>query len=50
MDHHIQGENSKESAILIVQLLELRKFAELGWDGAIQPIPGEVPDRAVMSE
>jgi len=37
-------------AILNIQPLELRKVAELRWDGAIELIRVEVPDRAAISQ
>jgi len=37
-------------AILSVQLLQLREVAELRWDGAIELIDIEVPERATMTQ
>jgi len=36
--------------ILTVQLLQHREVAELRWDGAIELIEGEEPERATMTQ
>jgi len=37
-------------AILIAQMGEVREVAELRWDGAIELIQAEVPERATMTQ
>jgi len=43
----MEGESD---TILSVQLLQLREVGELRWDGTIELIGGELPERATMKQ